>query len=131
MAECLLGRGGIRGISLQVPSLIKPRTATHRTHCDGPTHSWLALAASSGGGDHTLHPSHRSSLLSLTRNTQGAPTGPSQMAGAGGKLVVMVAEKPSICNSIAHALCGGAELNTRGTSRDWGEGRRGSFSSPT
>jgi len=45
------------------------------------------------------------------------------MAGGGGKLVVMVAEKPSICNSIAHALCGGAELSTRGTSRgDWGRG---------
>jgi len=39
------------------------------------------------------------------------------MAGGGGKLVVMVAEKPSICNSIAHALCGGAELSTRGTSK--------------
>ncbi|KAM3572437.1 hypothetical protein VYU27_005564 [Nannochloropsis oceanica] len=38
------------------------------------------------------------------------------MAGGGGKLVVMVAEKPSICNSIAHALCGGAELSTRGRS---------------
>lgn len=59
-----------------------------------------------------------------------------QMAGGGGKLVVMVAEKPSICNSIAHALCGGAELSTRGTSkgpmgRIWGRGGlfQGSFES--
>ncbi len=34
-----------------------------------------------------------------------------------GKLVVMVAEKPSICNSIANALKGPSEMSTRGTLR--------------
>lgn len=32
----------------------------------------------------------------------------------GNRLVVMVAEKPSICNAIANALCAGAEMSTRG-----------------
>jgi len=60
---------------------------------------------------------------SFSRSYRKSRTVPSQMAGGGGKLVVMVAEKPSICNSIAHTLCGGSELSTRGTSRgDWGRG---------
>ena len=60
-------------------------------------------------------------ILSQTYREFLTLASPAHMAGGGGKLVVMVAEKPSICNSIAHALCGGAETNTRGTSRGLGE----------